>query len=261
VRSLADTQALLRRAVVTGEMTDLESLVFGGAAVNKRLAIHRRHYEASLVAALLRRFPATVWLVGSPFVTEAAQRFTRDRPPQAPCIAEYGAEFPEFLSRRPGAGRVPYLRAFSELEWLVGSVAVAIARPPLALDELATLAIGVLTNAVLILQPGVRYARARWPVDELMKLYLAEAAPDQFSLIAEDVRLEVRGARGEFRFSRLDAGEFIFREAVRQGRSIGEAAELALESEAGFDPGRTLTRLVGEGLATAIVRGATGIEP
>ena len=37
-----------------------------------RLAIHRRHYVASLTRALVERFPATVWLVGSELVTHVA---------------------------------------------------------------------------------------------------------------------------------------------------------------------------------------------
>ena len=34
--------------------------------------IHQRHYATSLTRALVERFPATVWLVGSELVTRAA---------------------------------------------------------------------------------------------------------------------------------------------------------------------------------------------
>jgi len=58
-----------------------------------RLSIHRRNYQKSLTEALLVKFPATAWLMGSAFVRQAAERFVCERPPTAPCIAEYGAEF------------------------------------------------------------------------------------------------------------------------------------------------------------------------
>jgi hypothetical protein len=256
VLSLVDTQAHLRRAVVAGDATGVLPLLVGGRDPEKRLAIHRRHYETSLVTALLAKFPATVWLAGSPFVTEAARRFVHEHPPHAPCIAEYGAEFPDFLSTRPAADRVPYLLAFAELEWCLGQVAVAIDRPPVSIERLSQADVNVLTDALCTLQPGLHYLHASWPVDDLMKLYLTDTAPDRFALEPADVWIEVRGARGEFRINRLDAGEFIFRSAVQDGRAIGDAAECALEASAGFDPGRALAALVGDGLVTAIIQGA-----
>jgi hypothetical protein len=53
VSSIADTQSLVRRAVVTGDATRVVPLLIGGRDAGKRLAIHRRHYETSLVTALL----------------------------------------------------------------------------------------------------------------------------------------------------------------------------------------------------------------
>ncbi|MBI4486875.1 MAG: putative DNA-binding domain-containing protein [Acidobacteria bacterium] len=256
--SLADTQSHLRRAVVTGDATGVVPLLIGGRDAEKRLAIHRRHYETSLVTALLDKFPATVWLAGSPFVTEAARHFVHQHPPHAPCIAEYGAEFPEFVSTRPAADLVPYLRAFAELEWCLGQVAVAIDRPPVPLERLSQIDVDVLMNAECTLQPGLHYLHVSWPVDDVMKLYLTDTAPDRFVLAPAEAWMEIQGARGEFRINRLDPGEFIFRQAVQEGRAIGDAAECALDASAGFDPGGALARLVSERLVTGIVQGGYG---
>jgi hypothetical protein len=257
--SLADTQSRLRRAVVSGDAAGIVSQLRGGRDALKRLAIHRRHYETSLVTALLDKFPATVWLAGSPFVTEAARRFAYEHPPHAPCIAEYGADFPAFLSARPGAERLPYLRAFATLEWHLGFVVMAIDKTAVTLSELSGIGVDVLADAMLTLQPGLRYLHASWPVDDLMTLYLTDTAPDEFVLPTVDAWIEVRGARGEFRFTRLDAGDFAFRQAIVEGRSIGDAADRALDN-AGFDPGRALATLVGKGLVTAIIQCASGDE-
>jgi hypothetical protein len=153
---------------------------------------------------------------------------------------------------------VPYLRAFAELEWRLGQVAVAIGRPPVALEQFSQIDVNELTAALCTLQPGLHYLHASWPVDDVMQLYLTDTAPDRFALAPADVWIEVRGARGEFRINRLNAGEFIFRNAIQQGRAIGDAAECAFDANAGFDPGGALARLVGEGLVTAITRGANG---
>lgn len=253
---LAEIQFRLRQAVVTGDTTGVVPVLVGGRDALKRLDIHRRHYETSLVTALLGKFPATVWLVGSLFVTEAARHFIREHPPLAPCIAEYGAEFPAFLSTRPASERVPYLREFAELERCLGQVAIAIDQRAASLEDFSKLDAAALPNAVLTLQGGLRYLHASWPVDDLMRLYLTEAAPSRFALSPVDVWIEVRGARGRFLIGRLDASEFVFRRSVLDGRSIGDAAGCALDVDAAFDAGRAFATLVTDGLVTAI---ATGI--
>ena len=249
---LAETQAGLRRAVVAGDPAGIVPMLVGGRDAARRLAIHQRNYETSLVNALLGKFPATGWLVGSGFLTQTAREFVRLHPPRAPCIAEYGEEFPRYLETRPHAERVPYMRALAELEWRVGHAAIAVDRPALKLDEVAGLDPETLCDATLVIQDSVRYLESGWPVDELMKTYLAEQAPDKLQLTPGDFRFEIRGSRGAFQINRLEAGEFAFRNAIREGRTIGAAVELALEIDAGFDTGRSFLKLINDGLAVSI---------
>jgi hypothetical protein len=111
---------------------------------------------------------------------------------------------------------------------------------------------GELPERRLILQTGLRYCTAAWPIDDLIKQYLSGAARERYAFSAADVHLEIRGARGEFRIERLADAEFVFRSAIVGGASIGGAAERALDIDAMFDPGQTLLRLVCAGLVIAI---------
>jgi Putative DNA-binding domain len=246
--TLAEIQSYFRNAVIDGDKWQVAPMLVGGCEPEKRLAVHQRNYETSLVDALLVKFPATVWLIGTPALTEAARNFIRKHPPQAPCIAEYGTGFPDFLSRCLGAERVPYLKDFAELEWIVGQVAIAVNAAPISGEVLLRIATEALPHTRLTLQPGLRYMTASWPVDELLKLYLTETAPDQLELAPADVWIEVRGARGQFQFDRLAPGDFTFRTAVLEGYSIAEAAEGALEVDNGFDPAQALAALIASGL-------------
>lgn len=248
--TLAEIQSSVRDAVVGEEAPDVGSLLAGDGRT--RLQIHRRHYETSLVNALLEKFPATGWLAGTRFLTEAAKRYVRQHPPDAPCIAEYGEGIPRFLLDCPGAERVPYLREFGELEWHVGHVAVAIDEPSVTREELAAIPADTLPDVEFRLQPGLRYLQASWPVDELMQLYLSEIAPARFEFEPANVWIEVRGARGEFRMNRLDQAEFAFRECIGKGQPIGAAAECALDINAAFDAGRALAALIADNLVTAV---------
>ena len=121
-------------------------------------------------------------------------------------------------------------------------------------DYLSSIDAEALPDTLLELQPGLHYLSASWPVDELMKLYLSESVPDRFELSPAEVRIEIRGARGEFHLCRLDPAEATFRKAISEGYSIGDAADAALEVSAGFDPGKALATLIAAGLIKAIRR-------
>ena len=166
-----------------------------------------------------------------------------------------------FLSTRPGAERLPYLRGFAELEWAIGLVSIAIEQPALTVDALSGVDETVLPDIVLMLQPGLRYLHTTWPVDDLMTLYLTEAAPEQLSLESSDTWIQVRGARGAFDMRRLDIGDFVFRRAIREGLPIGDAAGRALDTTTGFDPGGALAAVIAEGLITRITEGHQGDRP
>jgi hypothetical protein len=255
---LAETQARVRRAVVAGDPAGIVPMLVGGRDPARRVEIHQRNYETSLVNALLGKFPTTGWLVGSGFLTQAAREFIRVHPPRVPCIAEYGEEFPGYLETRPHADRVPYMRALAELEWRVGHAAIAADRPALHLVSVSALDPETLCDATLVIQDSVRYLESGWPVDDLMRTYLAEQAPDKLHLTHGDFRFEIRGSRGAFQINRLEAGEFAFREAIREGRTIGAAAELGLEADPAFDTGHSFLRLITNGLAVAINQNKEG---
>jgi hypothetical protein len=255
--SLHEIQHAMRNALVADEAAGallplLVPLLAGGRDPQARLAIHRHHYEASLTRALLDKFPAVAWLTGERFAIAAAQAFAHLHPPAAPCIAEYGADYPAFLAGRAGAERLPYLRAFAELEWHLGHVSIAVDHTPFAIESLASVDASALPDHRLSLQGGLRYCTAAWPVDALIKQYLSGAAPERYAFDPDEVHLEIRGARGEFNIERLDAAEFLFRSAIAGGATIGAAAERALDTDARFDPGQALLRLVSAGLVVAI---------
>ena len=186
--ALAEIQSAIRDALVRDDRAALAPILSGGVYPERRLGIHQRHYVTSLTRAILDRFPATVWLVGSELVTDAAMSFVREHPPSKPCIAEYGESFPRRLGAHPAAASLPYLSQFAELEWHLGRLA-------LATDE----------------SPNVHYLHLDWSLDELIGVYLSDIAPDTFPLRHEDVWLEVRGLRGTLEMQRLTTDEFLRR--------------------------------------------------
>ncbi len=250
MRSLADLQSRIARAMTTGECESAVAQLVGGASPEMRLNIHLHHYTASLTAALREKFPACAWLAGADLVSAAAHAFVRTHPPLQPCIAEYGGDFPQFLASFGRAGTLSYLESFAALEWAVGQVSIAIDQPASSWSDLARHGPERLVDSVLSLQPGLRYLRSDWGVDELMKLYLGATEPERFVLLESATFIEVRGARGTVCLARLDAATFTFRAELAQGRSVGDAADRALELDSTFDPGEALRLLVHADLVT-----------
>jgi hypothetical protein len=233
---------------VNGDSAHVAHLLVGGDEPTLRMAVHRRHYHASLVRVLTDRFPATAWLVGSQLVTDAARAFVGAHPPTRPCLAEYGAGFPMFLTSHASAVSLPYLGDFATLEWYVGQVAVEVTRDPITLDVLARLNADALADARVLLQPGVRFMSVSWNVDELMTMYLTDDEREEFSLVAAVKHLELRGARGEVGISTLTRSDFTFRHALAEGCSLADASERAGGVDQRFDPGHGLVSLVSAGL-------------
>lgn len=188
-------------------------------------------------------------------MTEAAVSFVQEYPPERPCIAEYGESFPRYLAMRPGAERMPYLKTVATLEWHIGHSTIAVAETPVTVDEVSLIDSAALAGCRLSIQNGVVYLQSQWPVDELMRLYLADCAPDHLVFDPCEVFLEVRGSRGEFAITRLEKAEFSFRSRLAQGRTLSASAEHALDVEESFDAGAALLRVIGEGLVVAVTAG------
>lgn len=250
---LAETQARFRRALGDADASAVLPLVSGVADAARRMEIYRRHHRESLVRHILGRFPTVEWLLGSASMSRLAAVFIAAHPPAAPCMAEYGADFPELLDVSEAARRHRYLRAAAELDWLLGEVAVAIDAPPLSIATLAGHPAERLPDLKLRLQPGTRYLECDWAVDDLVRLRLGGDAPDRYVLDATPVFLEIAGARGTFGIGRLDRAVFAFRAGLAGGDTIGAAVEAAFGVDSAVDAGAALASLFADRLVMSVV--------
>jgi hypothetical protein len=162
---------------------------------------------------------------------------------------------------RTGLEHMPYAGWFARLEYCLGQVALAISKTPLDIGAIAGFGPDTIPDLVLKVQGGLCFLAAPWPIDDLMRIYLAEDEPDRLLLASAPVWLQVRGARGRFRIDRLDSATFAFRSAVASDLPLGAAAEQALDLNPNFDPGSALTALLADGLATSVTRQCEGEQP
>src|SRR5215469_2380529 len=134
---LREVQAVMRGALLDGEMGALVPHIEARELAEARIAIYRNNVFASLTEVLRGTFPAICRLVDDRFFAYAAHEFIRRHPPQRPCLAEYGAEFADFLAGFPPCGELPYIADVARLEWLLGAATTAGDAPSLAPAALA----------------------------------------------------------------------------------------------------------------------------
>ena len=193
-------------------------MLVGGTDASKRLAIHQRHYETSL-AAVIRAVPGNRLVDWGSRLEEAARQFVVGIRQRVPCMAEYGAAFPDFLRSWPAIAGLDYVPEFADLDWHLGRLAVwrcdgSRTRAPRNDGP------GGTPRQSVTLQQGSHYVSAEWPVDTLIALY-SRMPPASWTLTHEPVHVQARGSRGSLRFSRLGAGDATFRTALRGAHARG----------------------------------------
>jgi hypothetical protein len=190
-----------------------------------RLAIHARHYRASLTAVLAAAFPAARRLTGEGFFAFAAAQFIANEPPQDPVLDHYGAGFPAFLARFPASAPFRWLPHLARFEWALHGVSLA--RPGCPVEALPEGA----GAAALRWKPAAALFAAPYAVDALTgkEPRVADFEPaDRFLLIL--------GQAAAVSVHALAWGEFACLSALRAGRCIEDAVALALTVDAAFSP-------------------------
>jgi len=231
----------LQSAVAAGVLQDATEplaplLREDGIAVDRRLQVYRNNTFSSLTAALKDNFPVVCQLVDERFFAYAAQAYIRAHPPRAPRLAEYGADFAEFLAGFEPARHLTYLPDVARLEWAVDVAYHAADAPKLDPSRIAVLTQDRYPELVFVAHPSCRLLASEFPVDRIWQAHQADGGPDgTIDLAAGGCRLLVDRHENEIRMLPLDAPGFTFLQAVIAGHPLQAAYETAAAAAAEFD--------------------------
>lgn len=220
-----------------------------GRVAPKRFAVYRNNVTVSLVEALRATFKSVEALVGEAFFKQMAREFVRSHPPKSPLLMEYGREFAAFVSNFRSAENLPFLADVARLDraWLdayhaadaepLGQNVLGAVEP----EKLAELRFGA--HPAMRLVPSAFPLVAIWEAGRAGDLGgMADDAGVQWALVSRpDVRVMVTA------LTPLE-GNFFLR--LRDGRRLGEAAEMALGENEHFDFARALGLVMSTGAFT-----------
>jgi hypothetical protein len=249
----SDIQVHMRRALLDPAAPVPAGIgPYAEPALDRRFAVYRNNVVASLIEAMIQRFPAVCSIVGDEFFRAMARDFVFASPPRSPVLLSYGEAFPDFLESFAPAAGLPYLADVARLEIARGQAHHAADAAPVTAEALAALdprRPGVRVG----IHPAVRLIRSAYPMVTLWAMNAGAQTPaaiDDWS--AEDAVV----ARPAHRVlvHRLPPGGFTFLQALRDGVALEAAMMAAFAVSDQFDASAAVADLVGFGLATSLVQ-------
>lgn len=228
---------------VTGEIRDGR---FDGARL---VQIYRNNVFLSLTGALAAVYPVVQRLVGEGFFNYLADGFIRAHRPGSGNLHDFGTALAEFLAGFPACADHPYLADVARLEWAYHRVFHA-AAPPFDLSALSAVPPEHYAALRFNLSPAARLIASDYPLLAIWRANQPGANDATVDLDAGGTRLLVFRRALEVEFKHLDNGEYALLDAMRNGATLEQASERAVEHEAGFDLARCLQQHVALGTLT-----------
>lgn len=227
--SSAEVQARLRRSILVAPDGDLDGIVKSGIlSPERRVNVHRNHFQISLSQALATSFPATQAVVGADFFEQTARGFALAHPPAGPCLFEYGAALPEYLDGLPALRELPYLGDLARFEWRLNEVHHAPDHAVFDAAKLSVLSPEALAGARFIPVPSVRLFESAFPIVDIWRLAKGHTEAG-VSLDDGGVRLLIQRRSDVAVWRDLPAAEYAFLDAIFSGGTLGDAASPDLD--------------------------------
>jgi hypothetical protein len=248
---LFELQMQLRRAVFGGDAAIVAAIRDDGLDPAARLAIYRNHAVATLRASLQGIFSVVCRLVDERFFAYAATEYIRQRPPRCRRLAEYGADFADFLADFEPCKALPYLPDVARFEWAVNRAGGLREMAPLPPQALAAVPAPTAAWIALRLQPSLSYLHSPWPIDAIWQANRQEEAAAVDLAKGDGAMLQIRRAGDAVAWRRLAPAPFAFRAALAAGRLLGAAIAAATRADPAFDHAGMLQRIFADGLVVA----------
>ncbi|MEM6382137.1 MAG: DNA-binding domain-containing protein [Pseudomonadota bacterium] len=217
-----------------------------GANPEEAFAVYRNNVMSSLIEALADSFPITVKLIGDEPARAVMAGFARTHPPRTAILAEFGADFPDFLANHPVSASRPFLADLARLEMLQLGAYHAADAPCLDGATLATVDPETLSRGHLLVHPAVRLLNTKFAI---VSVHAIEKAANSGADLG-DARARLDINRPEHAIvtrpvyepivRAVSPGGYAFFAACKGSDTFADAAEKAFEVQPDFDLQATL---------------------
>ncbi|MCW8914395.1 MAG: DNA-binding domain-containing protein [Magnetovibrio sp.] len=223
--TLAELQSAMRAVSLGGDAAPLAGVIIGdGFSTQERLSIHRNNTTILLGESLGATFRIVKALVGDEFFANLTRQYIRTNPPTAPCLFEYGANFPEFLGHTPSLAELPYIEDVARLEWLWNESFHAPAAPVMTTADLGAIGADDLNALVLNPHPSLRLITSPYPLKQIWDLHQCDADPEALvNLDDGENHLVLVRSQLDVQIIELGAGGFTLASCLADGACLEDA--------------------------------------
>lgn len=233
--ALASLQKRFIRSVVSNELARPEGIIPGGSlSARAALEVYRRGYIVRLTEALGETYEAVWSVLGDEAFFRLCRDYIRAHPSASYNLADYGADFPEFLGRQEAeAEALPFLEDLGRFEWIFKELfhqAEHSRAEPSALN-------GIGSRSALRFGSAARLLSFRRPVYAVWCARGESGGPREAGRGPEYILLYKSG--GEIYARLLLGAEFAVLSALSQGAGIESALASASAGHPDLTPERT----------------------
>lgn len=212
------------------------------------IAAYRRSILANLANAVVASYPLLQNIVGVDFVQEASRVYARIYPSHSGDLNTYGGDFSRFLVSYAPAMEYPWLPAVADMEWKIQQIYGAKDAPNLDLSAFQSVPPDQWEALKFLLDPGHALIKSNWPLARIWEVNQPDYAEDMRVDFSEPQNILLHRKGVDTIVDSLTDGEFSFLSQLSQGGTLGQAVELAIDADEGFDFEATLQRFIGSSL-------------
>ena len=220
-----------------------------GRPAGRRFNVLRNNVASSLGAALRTGFPVITKRLGTENMKAIAAMYLRAHPPRSPLLSAFGTDLPEFLAGLPQLSHLGYLPDIARLELALRASYHAADSPALDRSRLTELSPQDLTEATLSVAPSLRLVRSRWPIHAI---WLRNTQDDAPKPVPEPQNILITRREFDPTPHLLPSGGADWIAAVSNGKSLGDALDIAKAAAPDFDPASTLAILLQDNALTSL---------
>ena len=207
------------------------------AADPVRLQVYRNGFLRSCVEALRAGYPSVDRLVGEERFPALARPYVEAHPPRVASLAEYGEGFPRFVEDARDTHRLDYLASFAALDrawsevWFAEDAHTPEATTPADVFDDAE----ALMNLRGRLAPWVRLVSLDHCALQAWSRLRQGGLERRIEVPRAPQHVLIRRCGSDILYRDLERPEHVFIAGIAAGQPCGEAADAALEADAGFD--------------------------
>jgi hypothetical protein len=208
-----------------------------------RFAVYRNNVAVARIGAFRDLFPVCRRLVGDDFFDAVVRAHLAERPPQSPIVAQWGGDFPDWLSTHAATRDFDWLIDTARLEAAWTRAHHAAEARPMALERLGDFAPQALLATRATLHPSLGLVASSQPIGTIWAMHQGEGEPEPITEAMPETVLVLR-PEAEVLMEIVRPADAAWIAALAGGATLIEATEAAHAVDRDFDLGSRLVALV-----------------